>query len=185
VDYSTAFTWGIEAGVHPLSWLAVRVYTRFANMPVEVKPGGFDTELTQYPDTEFSQKDLDLFGLGARIEPGLRLAGTLRGFAIIDIGWSRFVAAAPEAHGAKEVVSFERAGVGVHYRGGLGISFEPVEDWVLLSARGSYGWVASQSGTAFKNVLQGIDETGNIVHIAALPRFGSSLELLASVGLIL
>jgi hypothetical protein len=37
-------------------------------------------------------------------------------------------------------------------------------------AKGAYGSFTSQTGSAFE-VLQGFDQTGNIVHLAPLPRF--------------
>lgn len=185
LDYGAALAWGVRAGVYPVPWLAARAYARFAEIPVDVKPGGYDTERTQYPDTVFDQDNLDVFGLGFRLEPGPRLGRRFRVFAILDAAWTRFVAPAPKTRGAQSVRSAERRGVGVDYKFGAGASFEPIEGWMTISADGTYGFITRQTGTAFDDVLQGIDENGSVVHIATLPKFERSIEALLSIGLVL
>jgi hypothetical protein len=75
--------------------------------------------------------------------------------------------------------------VGVDYRLGGGLSFEAIERWMSVSAEATYGIITRQTGNAYDDVLQGIDDTGNIVHIAELPEFARSIDALLSIGLIL
>ena len=104
--------------------------------------------------------------------------------AHFDLAWNRFRAAAPDTSGATEIRSAERAGVGLNYKFGLGVVAEPILNWLELSAAGSIGTYTGQTGSAYE-VLQGFDQNGYIVHLAPLPRFDHSLELVFTVALIL
>lgn len=185
VDYGASSSLGPFLGFDPVQWLRVTLYSRFEWIPVDVAPGGFDTESYQYPDTNFEQESLDSIGLGLRVEPSLALTDTLKVMLLLDLAWNRFTAAAPLSRGETQVRTAERAGVNLNPKAGVGIRFEPLQDWLELSASAAYGWYTNQSGTAFDDVLQGIDQTGNIVHLAPLPEFSSSFELLVWLGVIL
>lgn len=192
ISYGTSFAWGVSADVDLIQYLRMGIYMREEKIPVDVEPGGFDTSDFEYPDTSFEQPDLDSIGLGFRVAPNLQLIDRVKAMVFFDLAWTRFTAPAPKSSGAKHIVSSERAGVGLNYKWGLGVLVEPVRDWLEVSAIGSYGIFGSQNGTAFEDkdtaledVLQGFDETGHIVHLAPLPRFERSLELLFTVSLIL
>lgn len=180
--YGTSLVYGPYVGVDVLPWLAVTAYARFEEIPVDVAADGFDTANHQYPDTSFEQESLDSVGLGMRVAPTLALTEQLELLAFFELAWNRFVAGAPTSRGANNVRSAERAGVGLNYKGGLGLTVEPLLDWLQLSLLGSAGVFAHQNGSAFDDVLQGFDRNGEIVHLAPLPRFGRSLELLLAVG---
>ena len=184
MSYDTAFAFGPSAGIEIMRWLRAEAYARFENIPVRVRPGAFDTGDFTYPDTTFEQPDLDANGLGFRLIPTWMILDQLGVQASFDILWTRFTAAAPSTSGATEVRSAERAGVGLNYKLGLGIVAEPILNWLEVAATGSYGIFTGQTGSAFE-VLQGFDQTGNIVHLAPLPRFQNSLELLLTVAIIL
>jgi len=185
VSYGTSLAWGPYVGIEIMPWLRVAGYARFEKIPVNAKPGAFDTETDQYPDTSIEQESLDSSGLGIRAAPTWVLNDWLRLSAFADIMWSRFTASPPLTSGATQITSAERAGVGLNYKAGLGVNLEPVRDWLEISLSGSYGAFAGQSGDAFNNVLQGFDQTGNIVHLAPLPKFKRSLDLFLAVGVVL
>jgi len=184
MTYDSAFAFGPSAGVELWHWLRAEAYARFEKFPVEVRPGGFDTGDYTYPDTTFEQPALDATGLGFRLLPTWMVLDHFGVQASFDILWTRFTATAPSSSGATEVRSAERAGVGLNYKLGLGVVAEPIPNWLELAATGAYGIFTSQTGSAFE-VLQAFDQTGNIVHLAPLPRFQNSLELLFTVALIL
>jgi hypothetical protein len=185
ISYGTSIAWGPSATVLVAPWLRVMGYGRLETIPVDARPGAFDTARTSYPDTTIEQDSLDSVGLGVRAAPSVAINDWLRCMAFVDLAWNRFTAQAPRTTGATEVRSAERAGVGLNYKAGLGVSVEPIGNWMDVSLNASYGFFTSQTGSAFKGVLQGFDQTGYIVHLAPLPRFERSFELLLSAGIIL
>lgn len=184
MTYDPAFAFGPSAGVELWRWLRAEAYARFETFPVKVRPGGFDTGDYTYPDTTFEQPALDATGLGFRLLPTWMLLEYLGLQASFDILWTRFTATAPSSSGATEVRSAERAGVGLNYKLGLGVVAEPIPNWLELAATGSYGIFTSQTGSAFE-LLQGFDQNGYIIHLAPLPRFENSVELLFTAAIIL
>lgn len=184
MTYHPAFAFGPSAGVELWRWLRAEAYARFETFPVDVRPGGFDTGDYTYPDTTFEQPALDAIGLGFRVLPTWMVLEYVGLQASFDLAWTRFTAAAPSTSGATEIRSAERAGVGLNYKLGLGVVAEPIPNWLELIVRGSYGIFTSQNGSAFE-ILQGFDQTGNIVHLAPLPRFQNSLDLLFTAAIIL
>jgi len=184
MNYGTAFAFGPSAGIELWRFLRAEAYARFESFPVEVQKGAFDTGDYTYPDTTFEQPNLDATGLGFRLMPTWMVLDQLGIQASFDVLWTRFTATAPSSSGATEVRSAERAGVGLNYKLGLGVVAEPIPNWLEVMATGSYGIFTSQTGSAFEE-LQGFDQNGNIVHLAPLPRFQNSLELLFTVALIL
>ena len=184
MSYGTAFAFGPSAGVELWRWLRAEAYARFESFPVQVRKGAFDTGDYTYPDTTFEQPNLDATGLGFRLLPTWMVLDQLGIQASLDVLWTRFTATAPSSSGATEVRSAERAGVGLNYKLGLGIVAEPIPNWLEIAATGAYGIFKGQTGSAFEE-LQGIDQNGYIVHLAPLPRFDDSLELLFTVALIL
>ena len=185
VTYGTSFAFGPSAAVEMFPWLRALAYARFEEIPVEARSGAFDTHEYQYPNTSIEQPTLDSIGVGFRVAPTLVVNARLRIMAAFDIAWNRFKAAPPVTKGNTHVRSAERAGVGLNYKAGLGVAFEPILHWFEISAVGAYGVFTSQDGTAFDDVLQGFDQTGNIVHLAPLPRFERSFELIFSASVIL
>ena len=184
MSYGTAFAFGPSAGIELWRFLRAEAYARFESFPVEVQKGAFDTGDYTYPDTTFKQPNLDATGLGFRLIPTWMVLDQLGIQASLDVLWTRFTATAPSSSGATEVRSAERAGVGLNYKLGLGVVAEPIPNWLELAACGSYGIFKGQTGSAFEE-LQGFDQDGYIVHLAPLPRFDDSLELLFTVALIL
>jgi len=184
MSYDSAFAFGPSAGIELLRWLRAEAYARFESFPVQVRKGGFDTGDYTYPDTTFEQPNLDATGLGFRLLPTWMVLDQLGIQASLDVLWTRFTATAPSSSGATEVRSAERAGVGLNFKLGLGVVAEPIPNWLEVMATGSYGIFTSQTGSAFEE-LQGFDQNGYIVHLAPLPRFEDSLELLFTVALIL
>lgn len=184
MSYGTAFAFGPSAGIELWRFLRAEAYARFESFPVDVRKGAFDTGDYAYPDTTFEQPNLDATGLGFRLIPTWMVLDQLGIQASIDVLWTRFTATAPSSSGATEVRSAERAGVGLNYKLGLGVVAEPIPNWLEVMATGSYGIFRSQTGSAFEE-LQGFDQNGYIVHLAPLPRFQDSLELLFTVALIL
>ncbi|HEY6725348.1 MAG TPA: hypothetical protein VI197_15035 [Polyangiaceae bacterium] len=184
VTYDPSFAFGPSAGVELWRWLRAEAYARFESFPVQLRAGAFDTGEYNYPETTFAQPALDATGLGFRLLPTWMVLDRLGVQASFDVMWTRFTATAPSSSGATVVRSAERAGVGLNYKLGLGVVAEPIPDWLELAATGSYGIFTGQTGSAFE-VLQAFDQTGHIVHLAPLPRFQNSLELLFTVALIL
>ncbi len=185
--YGTSFVYGPFAAVDVLTWLRVTGYTRFETITVDSATDAFDTESDRYPDKDIRQPALDSIGLGLRVAPNLTLGGRVKLMALFDVAWTRFTAAAPVTDGQTHVRSSERAGVGLNYKAGAGVSIEPIPNWLDVSLLGTIGIFSenSQHGTAFDDVLQGFDQDGKIVHLAPLSRFRRSLELLLAVGVIL
>lgn len=185
VTYGTSFAYGPKAAVEIFPWLRTVAYARFEDIPVDARPGAFDTGEYRYPNTSIEQPALDSIGLGFRVEPTLVLNEQWRIMAAFDIAWNRFKAQAPATEGDTHVRSAERAGVGLNYKAGIGLAWEPIVHWLEVSALGEYGVFSSQDGTAFDDVLQGFDQSGYVVHLAPLPRFERSFELTLSVSVIL
>lgn len=184
VGYSAAFAWGFAAEIEPLDWLSVLASVRLAEIPTTIREGGFDVGAERYPTTSFRQPALDLLGLGIGLKPTWVIEERLELYALLNLEWSRFLAKEPRSLGSKAIRSAERTGVGVTYQLGIGIGAEAIKDWLCVSLDARTGVFGQQSGTAFER-LQGIDETGNIVHLGPLPRFEHSLDLLLGLSLIL
>jgi hypothetical protein len=184
IDYAPAFSWGFNAEIEPLSWLAVVASLRLEKIATTIKAGGLDTGDDRYPNTSFEQPALDVLGLGAGLKPQWVILEHFKLYALLNLEWSRFIAKAPKSAGEKSIRSAERTGVGVNYQAGVGASAEPIKDWLNVSLSFRVGSFGQQSGTAFET-LQGIDETGNIVHLGPLPRFELSFDVLLGVSLVL
>jgi hypothetical protein len=67
---------------------------------------------------------------------------------------------------------------------GLGGSVEVVEDWVVLSASFTAGFLVEQSGSLFEPVNV-VGEDGMLETLEPLPKLGTSLVAVGGVGVLL
>ncbi len=179
VSYAPAFAWGLHARADLWKFLGFRAYFSTAKHAVSITTGQFGL-----PGTAVDQPSIEVFQLGARLEPTWAVIPTVRVFGGLGIAWARATAPQPTTSGVSEVSYADRAGVFVETSGMLGASWDIVPRWLSASMLFSAGVLSDQSGDMFQDE-QVIDQTGTMRRIAGLPRFKNSQSALFGIGMLL
>jgi hypothetical protein len=148
---------------------------------VSIEPGAFDFEESTF-DFDFTQPDLTIVNLGARLEPTWTIHPRFRLRAVVGWSWLRMRAAAPKAEGFEIKKTF-RAAVQTEITLGGGLSFDVVQDWLDVGVDIAHGFPNSRGGDAYEDQQVIVD--GQIRHIAPLPRLERATDIIFHAGLIL
>ncbi len=170
--------WGMFARVEPWRFLNVRVGVMRGNQPVRVTAGALGA-----PELGVDQPPLQILRFVARVEPTLSLAPALDAYLGVGLGWSRSVAPELETTGPR-LESAPRTSVALVPELTLGMAYEPIVDWLLITAELGGSWLVSQSGSAL-GPIQAFSPDGHRTELGGLPRFAECLEVLVGVGLVL
>ena len=180
VSYSPGLSWGLHARVEVFRFLGFRAYGNTTKHAVEVPRGALGLA-----DTDVQQPDLEVFQLGARLEPTLMPLPTLRVWAGIGAGWGRATAKEPTTTGATNIDFHDRSGVYLEYSAALGATWDAIPSWLAASVSLSGGLVTDQSGDLFHEQQASNANDGSLTRVGALPEFESSFSALVGVGIIL
>jgi hypothetical protein len=179
VTYSPGLAYGLHARADLLGFLGLRVYGASTKHPVSIPRGALGL-----PATEIHSSDLQVFQLGARLEPTFMPLPTLRVWLGLGAAWGRASADEPATSGANAVDFHDRAGVYVEYSGALGVTWDAIPDWLAVTLCASGGIMTDQSGDLFHD-QQASRKDGTLTRIGAMPELESSFSTLLGVGIIL
>lgn len=188
IRYKAGVAYGGYLRPEITSWLAARLYYRQESIPVVVEQGGFDYGGASY-NLDFEQPNIQVVSVGIHLEPVWTIHPRFRLRGIAGWAWMGFRAEMPEAPGYNEPIDGARGiggarqGVEVDIYFGGGVTFDIIENWLDLSVDATYGFTASQTGSAYEP--QQIVVNGQVSHIAPLPEFGNPSDVIFSLGLIL
>lgn len=171
-SYGAAFAYGAHARVEILPVLGFSIYASNAHHEVTVE------------DSAVDQPALQVFQMGARLEPTWPVLPTLRLWLGLGVAWGRAAADAPTVDGIQDSSMADRSGVFLEYSAALGGTYDVIPNWLALSLSVSGGVMANQSGDLFDDT-QAIDNTGQMSRLSGLPEMESGFSALLGVGMIL
>ncbi len=180
IRYRPGVAYGGYLRAEVASWFAVRIFYREERIPVEVSPGGFDYAGVSH-DRAFQQENLEVVNLGALAEPMWVVHPRFRLRGIVGWSWMGFRAPIPNAPDTD--FGGHRSGVATNFTLGAGLSFDIIKNWWDVGVNASYSIVGNQTGSAFEPTQIVLD--GAITHLAPLPEFQNSTDILFTMGLIL
>jgi len=170
--------WGFFARIEPWEFLHIRAGVLRGDQPVRITQGSLAA-----PDSGAYQPPLEILRFAARAEPRLTLLPALDLYLGAGLGWSRSVV--PELVTSRpRLESAPRNSVALVPGLAVGASYEPVGDWLLVTAEFGASWLISQSGSALQPI-QAFSQDGHRTELGGLPRFAECLEVLVGLGLIL
>lgn len=179
VEYSPGFAWGGHVRAELLPFLGFRAYVSNSTHTVRVPRGALGLDGTQ-----LNQPDLQVFQLGARLEPTFMPAPTVRLWAGLGAAWARATAPAPSSSGAMQVRYADRSGVFLEYSAALGATWDFVPRWLAATVSLSGGLVSDPSGDLFHEHSVS-DGSGGTVKMGGFPEFSASYCAALGVGMIL
>ncbi|MBI3206069.1 MAG: hypothetical protein HYZ29_31325 [Myxococcales bacterium] len=179
VEYAPGFAWGAHVRAELLPFLGLRAYFDNSTHAVDVPRGALGLDGTQ-----IEQPDLQVFQLGARLEPTFMPAPTLRLWAGVGVAWARATAPAPSSTGAMQIRHADRSGVFLEYSGALGATWDFVPRWLAATLSVSGGLLTDPSGDLFDEAPVN-DGAGGTAKMGGLPEFSASYVAQLGVGLIL
>lgn len=179
VSYGPGFDYGAHVRVELLSFLGFRAYFDNSTHAVDVPRGSLGLA-----DTQIDQPDLEVFQLGARLEPTYMPLPTLRLWAGVGLAWARATAPQPSSTGATHVRYADRSGVWLEYSGALGATWDFVPRWAAATLSLSGGLVTDQSGDLFHDHVVS-DGAGGTIRMDGLPELEASFAAHLGVGMIL
>lgn len=181
LNYRPGVAYGGYIRPEVTSWLGLRLFYREERLPVSVQPGAFDTEDDSF-DFDFSQPDIEVINLGARLEPTWVVHPRFRLRAIAGWSWLRMSAGVPTADGFQMKRTF-RSAVQTEVSLGVGLSVDIIQDWLDVGVDVARSFPSSQTGDAYERQQVIVD--GEILHIAPLPRLRAGTDVIFSLGLVL
>jgi hypothetical protein len=170
--------WGLHARIEPWSWMSFRAGVLRGNQPVRIKDGALAAA-----GTDVYQPPLEILRLEARAEPMVAVGAGVSLYGGVGIGWGRSVVPEPTTK-HPDLVSLGRAQVYLDYLLSLGVTYEPIVDWLVVGLDLSAGLLGSQSGSSLTSV-QAFSPEGHRTNIGGLPKFSQTYSALLGVGIVL
>ncbi len=192
VSFEAGFTWGGHARVEVLDWLGVRLSARNSRHAVDLAPGALRTPDAGVLDgVALEHPPLDIWTLGARLEPTWVATPRLRLWGGLGVGWARIETGEVEARLSEcseqcDLHTEQRRGSASELDVALGSTYDVIPRWVAASLEVSgAGFVGPQVGSLFREdePMQAFVD-GSMLHVAALPELGSAWALRLSVDLV-
>jgi hypothetical protein len=171
-SYGAGFAYGAHARVEILPVLGFSIYANNAHHEVTVA------------DQSVDQPALQVFQMGARLEPTWPVLPTLRLWLGLGVAWGRASADAPTVNDIQDSSMADRAGVFLEYSAALGGTYDVIPNWLALSLSVSGGVMTNQSGDLFDDT-QAITNNGQMSRLSGLPEMESGFSALLGVGMIL
>ncbi|MEM9691287.1 MAG: hypothetical protein AAGA56_01975 [Myxococcota bacterium] len=194
VDYRPAPGFGVDIRVPIVSWLRFHAYFHDVHHGVDIPPGALsvtdpDTgallggdQPSIDPSATVEADAVNTFSFGAALAPTWNITDRFRGWLSVGIGWGRFEFnrfVLTEADGGTFDGS-ERDGVFLEVPVGLGIAYDIIDRWLLVSVESFVAPAFGQSGNAHEQ-FQVLNEEGTTRTVG--PLAASELSLVQSVGL--
>ncbi len=175
IRYDPSFAWGAHVRLELASFLGLRLSWKSARHAVSVKDGALGLPGADDPPP------IDLYTLGARLEPTLALGSRARLFAGVGVAWGR---ASEAGWSVAHTLIPERTGVMLELpEFALGASFELVPHWLDAGAVGSAAAVGNESGELFE-ARPVVGPSGSRASVAALPEVSSAYSGMLWVSLV-
>jgi hypothetical protein len=191
VSYEPAPAWGGHARVELRPWIGLRLGARNSRHRVDLARGALrTTDSAAIDGAELDHPPLDVWLLGARLEPTWVATPRLRLWAGPGVGWARIETDAIEARIPDctecRLETAKRSGSAVELSGALGATLDVVPHWLAASlAVSAGGFVGNAVGNLFdaERPMQAFGG-GSMLHVAALPELGGSYSMLLSMDLL-
>lgn len=180
VSYAPGLVWSGHATVVVLPYLGFRISGGMEYHAVHLDPGALgvagDNETT--PTIRGPH-------VVAQLQPMIRLMPSWEAFALAGIAWQRFTASTISVGEPSPLLVSSRSGVVVELPFGIGTRYAFIPERMALSLLLSMSTPISDSGDLFNSragTSQSLrQDTGELVRVAALPSFGTTFGVGASV----
>lgn len=183
VEVSPSLSWTVHANVLLFPWLGIRTEGGMEYLHTTLGQGA-----TGVAGEALGSSMLSGPRVVASLQPSYWLAPRWQLFARAGVGWQRLVSESIEVGQPTPLTISERTGVIVEFPASIGAGYVALPDWLLISADVGVRVAGPQSGALFESgagANQSLrQDTGELVHVAAFPTFGSGLFARMSVDVV-
>lgn len=174
---------GVAYGAHlqilAAPWLRITPYYLFARQSISFDRGALGTP----PTTSLHTDDaLTSYVLGLRVQPTYSPLSRLHLWLSAGAGWGTTSVPAIRAGAPRATELAPRDGVWMEIPFGVGGVFDLIPQWMGVGLDAVWGPTFAETGSAFDTV-QSVDASGAVVHASAMPRWSSSLTVVAGLTL--